>query len=87
VATKPVSEANLSQLHAQLATQWFFQNFRRSASLERKSLLQNQTQLNQIMCVSVTEGVVPTEVGTDYAVIQNEDILESGGLAHRRIQN
>jgi hypothetical protein len=71
---KPVSEVNLSQLQAQLATQWLPQNFRRAATLETKSLLQTQSQLlNQIVCVTVTEEVVPTEVGTDYAVIQNAD--------------
>jgi hypothetical protein len=72
--TKPVSEASLSQLQAQLATQLLPQNFRRPATLEIKGLLQTQSHLlNQIVSVTVSEGVVPTEVGTDYAVIQNVD--------------
>lgn len=79
LVTKPVSEASLSQFQAQLATQLLPQNFRRPATLETKGLLQTQSHLlNQIVCVTVSEGVVPTEVGTDYAVIENVDHLGTG---------
>jgi hypothetical protein len=79
VMTKAVSEESLSQLMAQLATQWLPQNFRKSATFETKSLLQMQSHLlNQIVCITVGERVVPTEVGTDYAVIQNLDHFETG---------
>lgn len=62
-----------------LATQLLPQNFRRPATLETKGLLQTQSHLlNQIVCVTVSEGVVPTEVGTDYAVIENVDHLGTG---------
>ncbi len=82
LVTKPVSEASLSQCQAQLATQWLPQNFRKPATLETKSLLQTQSLLlNQIVCVTVTESVIPTEVGTDYAVVRDLDSLETGGVS------
>lgn len=87
LVTKPVSEASLSQLQAQLATQLLPQNFRRPATLEVKSLLQTQSHvLNQIVCVTVSEGVVPTEVGTDYAVVQSLDRLETGVTPNGDVQ-
>ena len=87
LVTKPVSEASLSQLQAQLATQLLPQNFRRAATLEVKSLLQTQSHLlNQIVCVTVSEGVFPTEVGTDYAVVQNLDRVETGAAPNGHVQ-
>jgi hypothetical protein len=83
----PVSEASLAQLQAQLATQLLPQNFRRPTTLETKSLLQTSSPLlNQIVCVAVSEGVIPTEVGTDYAVIQNVDRLEAGAAPNGSFQ-
>jgi hypothetical protein len=81
-SVKAVSEVNLSQLQAQLATQWLPQTFRRAATLETKSLLQTQSQLlNQIVCITVSEKVVPTEVGTDYALVQNLENPVNGAIS------
>jgi hypothetical protein len=76
---KPITEVSLSQLQAQLATQWLPHNFRRPATLETKSLLQTPSPLlGQIVCITVAEGVVPTEVGTDYAIVKSADLPDTG---------
>lgn len=79
LVNKPITEASLSQLQAQLATQWLPHNFRRPATLETKSLLQTPSPLlGQIVCITVAEGVVPTEVGTDYAIVKSADLPDTG---------